>query len=61
MFFSPQALKEITKFTSRPLYPKKFYFSEIAPLCSKNEVDIRRQKAPGNIQIICDLNLLLRT
>uniref|UniRef100_A0A914Y2T5 CHCH domain-containing protein n=1 Tax=Panagrolaimus superbus TaxID=310955 RepID=A0A914Y2T5_9BILA len=31
----------------RSMYPRKFYFSEIAPLCLKNEVDIKRQKVPG--------------
>uniref|UniRef100_A0A7E4V293 CHCH domain-containing protein n=1 Tax=Panagrellus redivivus TaxID=6233 RepID=A0A7E4V293_PANRE len=48
MFFTNPAFKETLKRTNRPLAPKKWYYSEVTPLCSKNQVEVRRQKVPGS-------------
>uniref|UniRef100_A0A1I7Z0L7 CHCH domain-containing protein n=1 Tax=Steinernema glaseri TaxID=37863 RepID=A0A1I7Z0L7_9BILA len=49
MFFSsPVFKKSALAQTSKVPYPKKFVFSEILPLCSKNTTAARRHKPPGS-------------
>jgi len=47
MFFTVPVLNYVKR-PNRPIGPVKWYFSEVSPLCSKNKVDVRRQRVPGS-------------